>query len=441
MKKGKTFLNVLFIFFFFNVSYADYDWHLFGLEEYHIYCIIVDKSKRLIAGTDKGLYIYNENEEAWIAIPLNGNVLKLPVNDIVLAAKDHIVVTIGKNSDSDGIYLGTPVKGAPYYQLTLIDYMDSPQSLAMRGMNADTLYAGGLNRIAMSILTNSQPVNYGKLTDIKTPENCFGESSPVCAALYYYQYDSNRGLIAGGYDSGTVPIKGNLLRQASDDSLYIVRNIAVSALTEGTINSLSRIAGTLDSGVFVLPYASSEIIIASPNDEPIRNLYRVITLVNTDQIYAVVNSGIYGWFNNDWFKIGNLKKTPNAITYKRHIDSVSNLYAGTSEGVFVYDTITSPINNNPKLTNSIDNFTIRNNTSGSIRVDFSIQKTAKVTIVILNLVGKTIFSFENRYYSRGRHTIMLNKNSWNDKCSYGVYVFKLSIDRKCIYKKHMFIRR
>lgn len=426
--------------------YAAPQWNLIGLKEQNVNCLLfdylLDGGSNLLAGADDGLYFYWPDDTNWLKY---GEFPSLPVNDIKCAYRGRIVAVCGNygGSWSDGAYFGDELlDGPPFYVFKVVDYFPCAQSLVIKGDKGDTVFVGGINKISMSVRKDS---TYELFEKLKTPSLCFGSSTTAkCAALQLFGGDE---LVAGGYDQDTVsPKQGHLLWQRAKDSMHVFGELNVSALSTAESPSGDLYIGTTDDGIYYYSGVMSSPpikCVPSPNNEPVNDLIIIPGEEKAEVILcAAVASGVYTITITDsdtaQKKLGDLPAEPNCLALLNKLTSDGVLYAGTTKGVYAFDTSNVHINGVPVQENSIENLKIRNIHSGSVLIDFSIEKAGKLSVDILDLAGRIVASFNNADYTAGRHML-----PWDVESGYssGLYIIRLSADEKRICKKFMLLRR
>jgi hypothetical protein len=308
-------------------------WQLLGLADRNINCLLADDTTMLLAGTNRGLSVYFQ--KTWYDIGVNG----LPVTSLARIAPDIIAVGAGNGSRSDALYIGTKIRGEPYYHLKFQHYFLSPTAmLLLPTMAIPRLYIGGENSVAVCMINNDSllaPQPY------KIPPYPFGVEQPFCAGLQLY----NGALYAGGHDKSTVMGgPGNLLI-LNKDSLQIMRRLDVTSLTQGAFSEVGPqelVVGTRDSGVLFycptmfIPWTKT----AGPAKEPINDLLTTPGLIMSDLLIAAVPSGVFtgGGHTATWTEIGNIPQVPNCITIRGAATGTieDRLLSGTGAGVYLY---------------------------------------------------------------------------------------------------------
>jgi hypothetical protein len=439
--KARNFLKMSLLICLFHLQlYTAPQWNLIGLEEHNVNCLLfdylLDGGSNLLAGADDGLYFYWPHDTNWIKFD---DFPTLPVNGIKCAYRGRIVAGAGDYSVSwsDGAYVGDELLiGPPFYVFNLIDLFGCPQSLAVKGNDGDTVYVGGINNISMSVCVDSL---YKPFEKVKTPPNCFGGNETAkCASLQLFDGEA---LVAGGYDKDTIsPEQGHLLWQRAEDSMHVFGELNVSAmsLSESPLGELY--IGTIDKGIYYYMGAMSSPpvkFVSSPNDESVNDLIVIPGEKKAEVILCVaVNSGVYVIKVKDddttCIKLADLPAPPNCVALLNRLTSDDVLYAGTSKGVYVFDTSNVPINSMPMQKDVIENLKIRNTKSRSILINFSIQKSNKVTLDVLDLAGRIIARPINAYFREGKHTL-----SWDVSSEYsnGLYIVRLSVGESKVYTK------
>ncbi len=422
------------------------NWHLTGLGDHSINCITVDAAHRVLAGTNKGLFI-KDNLGKWLKIT---QIDSFPVTDIAVTSQTRIVATLSLGGSwSDGLYSADAIYGPPYYQLDVIDYMVTPQSLEYDGIfsNTPVIYVGNPNGIKKS-LYNFTTDKFGMFSDIETPSNAFGVEQPICAGLHWYSGDGR--LYAGGYDGMSMnPGNGNLLwMQSSDSMTTLIPKLNVSAITEDATTdcvTVQMYIGTVDSGIYYsAAYMSHPPIklTPSPNNEKVNDLITIpLPFADRRSLCAAVGGGVY-YHNrqlNTWKELGDIPAEPKCLYVQ--IDSINNmnykLYAGTTEGLYLFDTSSAPIKSiaqkhkhNPMILNKIK--------SGVLSIGLDVEKPEKVSVSVFNPAGKTVVYVESNC-RRGKQTLDINLNTNNRKClSNSVYLVKVRIGNKSLFGKFVY---
>lgn len=427
--------------------YAAPQWNLIGLEDQNINCLLfdylLDGGSNLLAGTNSGLYFHWPHDTNWIKYD---DFPTLPVNDIKCAFRGRIIAVAGDYgvSWSDGAYVGDELlDGPPFYVFNLIDLIPCPQALAIKGNEGDTIYAGCIyNTIYMSVGVDSL---YEPFEKVKTPPNCFGgDSTAKCAALELFDGEA---LVAGGYDTDTIsPEQGHFLWQRAEDSMHVFGDLNVSAMSLSDSPLSELYIGTIDEGIYYYNGVMSSPpvkFVSSPNNEWVNDLIVIPGEKKAEVILCVaVNSGVYVISVTDddttCMELGDLPAPPNCVALLDRLTSDGVLYAGTSEGVYAFDTSNVSINSFPVQEHIIENLKIRNTKSGSVLINFSIHKPDRVTLDILDLAGRVIAKPIDAHFREGNHTLQ-----WDARSEYsnGLYIVKLSADEKQICKKFMLLRR
>lgn len=435
MKKNVLYMKVRFTIEIFKVIICLFlihlpafsQWNFVGLEDHIVNSLVIDDQNRLIAGTDQGLYIYyNAN---WLEISK-----LLPAQDMIVTGPRRFVAALGGGSNSDGLYSVDAKAEAPYYQLSLIGYMDFPQSLGKTD-NSDVVYVGGPNKMAYSILDTANG-EYMNLMPIKIPYFPFGIENPKCAGVHVFSGDKR--LYAGGFDMSPDPGPGNLLWEMQD-TMTILAPLNTSSLTEGYTETggIQLYIGTIDSGIYSHSAASSRPPVkfaATPNDEPANDMITISLLVMSDILFIAVQSGVYLRAGNSWNEVSDIPEEPNCIV--RMLDSTNIvgyvLYAGTKNGVYCYVSATDPIKNF-----KADNVLFLQSTQyGTVSISFYLQMAGKVKVDILDLAGRNISTPVIGYYRAGKHVLSLNEKDTNTgNFSNGVYILRLSTGRKQTCKR------
>jgi hypothetical protein len=419
------------------------DWKLLGLEKDSVLCIAIDESGKIIAGTKSGgIKIYDGKE--WFDVKK----LNIPVNDIMFTRKNRFIAAIGNGSNADGVYSANDTGNPPYYKLSDLPFygMMNAQTLAKTD-NSDTIYMGGGNTIVYGIIDTFSG-NYIKFTLLKTPLNPFGIERPKCAALQVFRDEDNR-LYAGGFDESTETKAGQLLWMSGiKDSMPINATINVTSISECVKDDGGSLLliGTKDS---IMYYCSprmsvpiAKFFIKSPKNEPINDMVNYYVLSSMRSLVcAAVKSGVYAdKLFGVWLKVGNIPATPLCL------DGLSinvwgkilSLYAGTTSGVYKYDSSTVVIKNYPE-DYFVSCLSIQQYRGKSISVSFTLPRSENVHLDILNCAGKNTAIVFDGYLNSGKHTISWDVNTKkNIRLGNGVYILRLFTEKKYSVKRFVF---
>jgi ligand-binding sensor domain-containing protein len=433
-----------------TVTYSAEEWRLLGLEDHSVNCITYDFAHRVIAGTDKGLFI-KDVSGTWLEITQHDSLRGLPVTDVAVTSTTRIVATRGRGSDSGGLYAGDAIWGPPYYQLYMVDTLNAPQSLEFISgdiSNTPHIYVGNSNSVKRSSY-NFTTGKFGTLTNIKIPPFAFGVEQPICADIHFYRGDNK--LYVGGYDGMSMnPGNGNLLWKQGDSMSILIPKLNVTALTEdATLDCVlvQMYIGTVDSGIY---YSASYMshppikLTSSPNDEKVNDLITIpLPIAIRKSLCAAVPGGIYYLHrqNNTWNEIGDIPAEPKCLYVQIDSTSVINytLYAGTDNGVYVFDTssvsieqVSQSYRRNPVIFNKISN--------GMLTIGLDLDKPEKVSIAVYNAAGKRVFDIVEYCNDRKRILNIDMNNGMQGKIGTSIYILKVKIGSEMYFRKFVYTR-
>lgn len=405
-------------------------WQSIGLENHIVNSIIIDDQNRVIAGTDKGAYIYRDKD--WLEIST-----LLPVQDMIVTGPARFVAALGGGSNSDGLYSADAINGAPYYKLSLIGYMDFPQSLG-KTENSDVVFVGGPNRMAYSILDTANKV-YMNLQPLKIPDFSFGIKDPRCAGIHVFSGDDR--LYAGGFDMSPDSGPGHLLWKMKD-TMAILKKINVSCLSEGFTELGGKLLyiGTRDSGIYYTsPVMSSPPVrfCTTPNNEAVHDMIALPSLIMSDILCIAVKSGVYLRSGNSWQEAGNIPEEPRCVVTAQDSSGIIGyvLYAGTAKGVYLYVSMTGPIYKHP-IENATDNTIAYMQSSRTAVISFYLKKPGRVELDISDMAGRVVCTQQRDFFSAGHQILLWNMNTNNNKSqANGVYIIRLLKDGLRVHKK------
>jgi hypothetical protein len=406
-------------------------WERIGLKNDTVSCILMDQSTGLLlAGTQRGLVFMDDSGE-WGSF----DGVSLPVHAMEKTFNNQIVVAAGSpGNKSNGIYIGTRIRGYPYYRFSVLTYCDMPTALDCRLHSVDStiVYVGSGNSVYYTVI-GDYPVG-AVLTAIKTPDYCFGVEMPYCDALHVYTPEN--ALYAGGFDTSPLPGPGSLIETDNDTVMKTVQEpLDVTALTEAhvvpTAYSNQLMVGTQDSGV--LYYRRLEIVpmvesdngveqqqdgswhhIPSPNDMPVDAMLRVPTIVAQpreyttriwppqynyeDPFFIATAHGVYRKcpYNADcrWSEVGDIIARVHCLASTdtgvgEDVSNDSLVLAGTDRGVYLYRDVTAVKHNTGARTARRTGIHVGHD-NGTIRIAVPSHTDDKFTAIFFDARGRCV---------------------------------------------------
>jgi hypothetical protein len=332
-----------------QVSVPISNWYSLGLEDQKVSCIVSDDTSTILAGTDNGVAVRFAGK--WF----RANGVSMPVSAMVRISSAKVIAAMGNGSKSDGLYIGTKIRGEPYFEFALLCYITEPQALTVTGTRRDTVYAGTKDALYRCVLTDVSTDVKAQPEIIKIPPYAFGVEMPSCNAI-----EVMSGLLfAGGCDRSPNPGPGHVLVNGKD-SMMILRQMNVSAMAAATgvivrpqsvSNPATLAIGTNDSGIFIYRYiqiAESPVRdwtrFDSPKNEPVRHILPIpLVVVPTetvspgigDDVFLIAApSGVFLGRNGNWTAVGAIPARPGYLAM--YGNSYDSYLAGTEKGVFRY---------------------------------------------------------------------------------------------------------
>jgi hypothetical protein len=316
-------------------------WHLLGLEDRSINCILAMDTTMIFAGTSKGISLYWNSK--WY--DLNA---EMPVTSIVRLGS-MLFVGAGNGSRSDAVYIGKPIiNGPPFYYLEFQHYFLEPTAMAIDSSAAEPrLFVGGRNTIAVGMIGKIATDNDTllELVPMKLPENPFGTASPHCADLLLFDTTI---LFAGGYDD-SVADQGSLMAHSTmseSDSFQILKSLDVTALARGVLQGgpPQLVIGTRDAGILIYNTSSkTSALLPGPGGLPVNDIITIPTLLFYDMFIAACDSGVFS--NNGgsqtWTEVGAIPAPPVCLAQRCESTALQcgTFLAGTVKGVYIYDEV------------------------------------------------------------------------------------------------------
>lgn len=380
-------------------------WESAGPAGYNVISVLyAAKTKKLLAGTDKGLLV--KGNAGWVKV---GSVKDtIPVWDMIELPDSSIVAVIGKGATSDGVYWGKAKDSIPYYELFLIDYLRFAQTVAAV-KTADTIYVGARNTIARSVRSTNG--SFGMFEKLKAPADVFGSDVPYCAEMHYcYSYPK---IYGGGYDrSTTQPSPGHLV-YIDKDSAVIVSAFDVTSITEDysmyEINKSNFLyAATKDSGIYFQSVSISNQWkqIPAPSADPLVQIcgFEGLFITASDKpgqedktiLFALVNKApngnMYYYISKFWRQAPPIQAQPvlNCMSMYFKQNPFIDLYVGTSNGIYASE-INGQVSvaQKPDFTSNESNrIAVKRDLSGSLCVTYTSRSSGAVSIVLLDCKGR-----------------------------------------------------
>ncbi len=406
-------------------------WERIGLKHDTVSCILMDQSTGLLlAGTEGGL-MFMDDSGKWGSF----DGVSLPVHAMEKTFNDQIVVAAGSpGNKSNGMYIGTRIRGYPYYQFSVLTWCDMPTALACRLYSVDStiVYVGSGNSVYYTVI-GDYPEDV-VLSQIKTPDYCFGVEVPYCAALHVYTPEN--ALYAGGFDTSPLPGPGSLIKTDNDTVMKTVKEpLDVTAVTEAhvvpTAYSNQLVVGTQDSGVLyyrrleIVPMARSvnEVeqqqdrswhYIPSPNDMPVDAMLRVPAIVAQpreyttmiwppqynyeDPFFIATAHGVYRKcpYNADcrWTEVGDIKARVHCLAstdtaVRTDVANDSLVLAGTDRGVYLYRDATAVQGNNVVRKGARNTVRVSHD-NGTVRIAVGVHTNNTVTAEFFDAQGRCV---------------------------------------------------
>jgi hypothetical protein len=398
-------------------------WYSLGLDNEAIHSVIADDTTLILAGSDSGVSVRYGGK--WF----RAAGVRMAVRAMVRVSSERIVAAMGDGSKSDGLYIGTKIRGEPYYQFAIVCYITDPQALAVSGGTDDTVYAGTKDALYRCVLPKVSEKPLIVPETIKIPQFAFGCEMPTCKALL----SVGGQLFAGGYDRSPNPCHANLLYNVKD-SMMIVRPMNVTAMTATNFSSgvtpASALAiGTIDSGIYI----GNNIILPadpaptkpwtrydSPNKEPVNDIISIPT-VNitprqyTDALIVAVKSGAFGGSNGVWTEVGALPVVPLCLAEYGNI--TSSYLAGTDKGVYRY----GPLSTGLQETGGKALHAAVTLGKGNHVLVVALTEADRITISMYDLAGRLVGESFAKNLNAGRNSVLLPFNNSN-QCPYIVSV-------------------
>lgn len=428
------------------------NWKSVGLDSLKVNCII-STHESIIAGTEKGLYFLdNDSLKQWIRYP--GLASNISIQDINYGSNGELLVSAGGGSNSDGIYGGIDLlDGAPYYEFSLITYLDFPQAI---GYYNDTLIVGSKNTLYYAIRDDVESLVPGiffkPLETISIPPYSFGVEEPVVSDIYYSY--TQGGFFVLGYDASPEPGRGSLLStttaaateilDSSTTSIYeqyqgwsLNSNIFVGGL-DGLYKSNSNTTIFINEKMEKRQYTSFEKI-PTPNNQKVNHITGImsspIIIDGVADICIATNDGVFlKDYNDEWTEFGDIPVVPYMVlpVFKMagsgsNLEDIGYIYAATNEGVYRYTfydptPISSSINKIKPNSISIKNHILKINTNNINSIE------------IFNIAGKKIFS----NYQLNSKKVMLDLKQLN--LSSGAYIVNIKNENNSMNRKFNYTR-
>lgn len=402
-----------------QVSVPISNWYSIGLENQRVSCIVSDDTSAILAGTDNGVAVRFAGK--WF----RANGVSMPVSAMVRISSAKVIAAMGNGSKSDGLYIGTKIRGEPYFEFALLCYITEPQALTVTGTRRDTVYAGTKDALYRCVLTDVSTDVKAQPEIIKIPPYAFGVEMPFCNAI-----EVMSGLLfAGGCDRSPNPGPGHILVNGKD-SMIILRQMNVSAMTTATgvivrpqsvSNPATLAIGTVDSGIFIyrnIQIAESPVRdwtrFDSPKKEPVRHILPIPLAVvpaetvspgiGNDVFLVAVPSGVFLGRNGNWTAVGTIPARPGFLAIYGNI--YSSYLAGTENGVFRYGPLATGIQQAAgKAPPSA--ISLGKDDRGLV---IALTRADRIAISMHDLAGRLIWRAADKYMKAGGNRVALPMN-------------------------------
>jgi hypothetical protein len=435
-------LPFIYIITLIGFTHAASPWTLAGLKNEKINTILHMSNfggNALMAGTDNGIYWYQEGE--WDTVWKG-----LPVHDLKLLPTGEPIAAVGNGSDSDGIYIGYIAAIAKrrvggdgmntWWGFALLQKYPMPKAVAfspLDGRCAGKIYVGNNDGVASGMFCNR---TLAVLTKLPWSEQQF---TIRCATMINYSVD-------GRVYIGSNKRAANGTFTEKEDSSWLLRGtteltrfkrLDVTSLAEYTtqrdilINGAASAIKDRDTRLLAVATADSGIRIFegdyyySALSAPVRN-EPVIAVVPFSKIRstmgftltmlaAATSSGVYLQcspdMHNQWQELGNLPHSSNCLA--QYNGTV--LWAGTDSGLYRYELPT--YSQWDKKNTVFQPFRVNITNTGFGSLCFSIKGDNRIpyTLELFDMLGKCV-----------KKTNVVNENVVLNRLIKGIYRYRLA---------------
>jgi len=409
----RTMKLILLCCFICKMVVADPEWFHGGLKGIKVNCILKTKSIYL-AGTGEGLFVNNGNWDALLDE-------SFPVSDIEDIGENEIVIAVAsENPQTSGIYHGTPLNRAPYYQIERIDTMYKPRTLAVKGENGDTVFTGNEIYIGQTIRQNNG--KFGSIEKISLPPKY---QPSECTRLHYF---SGNGLLYIGTEK-------YLLKQGPDTLTEELEGY-VTSIMEGTIleDTLQIFVGTSDDGIFSYSSVAMEWKNIPVDFSPVNEMIIGYIITAADAygtIIAAAGDGVYQYqgVNRSWQKIVS-KNNPlyhEPLCIGSRTLSGYTVSVGTNNGVYFYANPLDVKDTYPEkdLLSADFSVTQRNNL---ITLTYTMLERGSVYLNIVDLKGRIMYAYQSDQKKSGIHSLQIKNKDWyNNNSGAAMYLLHMKL--------------
>jgi hypothetical protein len=409
-------------------------WKFLGLSNENITAIAVDWSNPEViyagsgsdfsAGTVGGIFKSKDGGSSWDTL-INGVTVKAitihPINSKI------IYVTLGINDLTWSGIIKTTDAGNTWIEadsgINIIQYDIGPRTLVIDSQHPDTLYAG------------TAGFDPGKLYKSTNGGGSWSAMTPLINGVISLAIDTrNTNYLYYGTDWD-----GNLYESKDGGITWDTTGLTNQGMIEDieiNPNTSSIIYASTNMDGFFVSTDSGKTWAAENNGLTIPIAIGKIQIFVSDSITNIYIraflSGIYLLNNNlDWEKVGfdsDYVSTIYLFNYK--------LYAGTIEGIYVSDLITS-VNKNYEISKSFYLYqNYPNPFNPATIINYDIPKAGYVTLKIYDILGREVAALVNQNLNAGLHTI-----NWDaSRFASGIYIYQLRAGNFISTKKMLYLK-
>ncbi len=418
----KTILIVVLLIALLAVSASANYWEFLGLSDMRVLSIEIDpiNPQYICAGTDSGLFVSFNSGQSWDRQFVNLNVpfLSYDPHD-----NDTLWALLAGGSWSDGIHYSID-NGNGWWPRS---YMLNPRRLGFDPVNPGFMYIcfeDGILKSQDSFQTYSS-ANIGlpdlNIIDIKGDGTNQLEAYAVGETFVAHTTDfANSWEDIGGlfnledYNPNRIEYEPN-----GPETLYVSCYAYVAISFNGGLDWEYTPTSTVDNVPIACdPQIAGRLFVGSVSNGGV--------LISTDA------GATFSPFNDS---------LDNLNVYSLEIDANGRLFAGTEDGIYIYDFSSGVFDNQPLIPSSTTLYqNYPNPFNNRTLIEFILEKPGYARIEIYDIVGKLVkVLFDGSVnYRRSLWWDGTDKNG--DKVSSGLYIYSLKTPDQAIFRKMMLLK-
>lgn len=385
-----------------------------------VYTLTVNKAGHIFAGVvNGGVYRSTNNGQAWTAV--NNGLVVNDVRCLTAAPNGHLFAAVWKG----GIYRSTNNGDAwekfnNFPETSATDTTTEFVGVSWAPNTANSIFAGCYSAACIS---QDEGTTWKRLSSVGVI-GTFIKCVAVNPQGHLFITSVGSGIYRSINDAQTWELVGDAT--LPDAREY---NVVVSPVNNNLF------VNVLPLGVFRSENNGDSWILTNKTPLMGANLALIISRQGTLFLGGPNGGGVYSSSDNGGIWKQNNNGLLDASIYALTIDSAGYLYAGSQTGgIFRSKSQITPLTTTIGKTPNASGPVVRclqNRGTDAIDVQFTLAKSAFVSLAVFNTCGKRMASLVNGFYNQGTYTALWDKSVGGN----GVYVIRLRSGTDAVIKK------